>query len=200
MNKQPSLVKIFAGSIILIALVLLVYDSKFHFDADIVERKEQSYSAQRNWNLNYVQDNVYRGSSFRYQRDFNNIYMLIEPNSVLLSDLATSYFAAAILPVYVVNIHRHQGRNLRQETVTFLNNRFLCYLEFEENRQKVSKFLRKNNEIDYFLINKDRVNENRERDCLAFRSDTLIEQLSKFSDLLWEGEFLNLYSVRYTQQ
>ena len=197
-NRWP-LSKLLLGLIMLMVGVLLVYDSRFHFDAEAVQVKRKNYSAQRNWNLNLRQDYVYKDSSMRYDQDFRALKGLIKPNSVLLSDLATSYFAAAMLPVHVVNIHRHQGRNRWAELINFLDKRYLCYMEFEENRQHVSDFLKGNSDIDFVLINKDRINGNRKRDCLAFRSDTLIEQLPNYSNLLWEGEFLNLYSVQYQQ-
>ena len=190
---------IFSSLVLVIVGALLVYDSKFHFDAEIVRVKSENYSAQRHWNSNYTQGYVYKDSSIRYDQDFSSIKNLIRPNSVLLSDLATSYFAAAMLPVHVVNIHRHQGRNRWTELINFLDKQYLCYMEFEENRQHVSDFFKGNSDLDYVLINKDRINGNRERDCLAFRSDTMIEHLPKFSNLLWEGEFLNLYSVRDRQ-
>ena len=187
--------KILIGIVLIGLIALVLRDSLFHFDADYVKVKQKHYSAQRNWSIYYGQDYVYKDSPIRYQTDFAAMYPLIQPKSVLVSDLATSYYAAAQLPVYVVNLHRHQGKNVPHAWRSFLKGRTLCYMEFEENRQKVTAFFKTKHKPDYVLVNKDGVNKHRQRDCLAFRSHTLIKELPRYAKLLWEGEFLNLYAL-----
>ena len=192
--------KILYRTLIGLALVLILsvvaFDSTIHFNAQRVDIKFKHYSAQRNWSLFYGQEYVFKDSSIRYESDFKEIARLVNPNTTLLSDLATSYYAAAQLSVFVVNLHRHQGQSTPLAWKQFISGRAACYLEFEENQTKFSVFVKSNNDFNYLLVNKDRVNSNRKRDCLAFRSNTLIEKLPDFADLIFEGEFLNLYAIK----
>ena len=177
-------------------LGLVAIDSAFHFDQQKVQIKTKHYSAQRNWSLFYGQSYVFNDSSTRYKSDFVEIKRIVKPDSIVLSDLASSYYVAAHLPVYVVNLHRHQGSSTPSAWKQFLATRVFCYIEFEENRVKLEGFLKLNQKFDYVLVNKDRVNSNRKRDCLAFRSKTIIKELPRFANLVFEGEFLNLYALK----
>ena len=197
---KPARRTTFIGILFVGLLALVAHDSLFHFDAEYVELKQKHYSAQRNWSIHYDQEYVYRDSPVRYQADFLAIHQIIKPESVLVSDLATSYFAAAQLPVYVVNVHRHQGQAVPHAWRSFLKSRTLCYMEFEENRDKVSVFFASSHRPDYVLVNKDGVNKHRKKDCLAFRSQILIKELPRYAKLVWEGEFLNLYSLSQQQE
>ena len=192
---KPAQQKILAGLLFVGLMALVVHDSLFHFSAAYVEVKQKHYSAQRSWSIHYDQQYVYRDSPIRYQADFTAMRELVKPESILVSDLASSYYAAAHLPVYVVNLHRHQGQTVSHAWRSFLQSRTLCYLEFEENRQKVTAFFQSRHKPDYILVNKDRINKHRKKDCLAFRSHTLINELPRYANLLWEGELLNLYSL-----
>ena len=185
-----------SGLLVVAILVVIVKDSQFRFDADLVKLKHQNYSAQRHWSWRLGQLPVYRDSSLKYEGDFRQLRSLVGRDSFLLSDIATSYFVSSYLPVFVPNVHRHQGRWMHHEIINFLEKRTICYMEFAENKSKVADFFAKNKTLDYILINKDRTNTNRKRDCLAFRSHTLIEHLPSFASLVFEGEYLNLYELR----
>ena len=187
--------KIFGYLGLLAVIALVVHDGSFHFDRERVAAKQKHRSDQRNWSMHYPQINVFNHSSMRYLNDFGNMSDLIEPGAVVLSDLATSYFAAAELPVYAVNVHRHQGRWQRRAWARFLDGRYFCYLEFEENRAEVHEHLRKHPELKYVIVNRDGVTWHRTQDCMAHRSRVLADELPKFATLVFEGEFLDLYEI-----
>ena len=180
---------------LLALLALVIYDSWFHFDRERVEVKQAHRSDQRHWSLYYPQIHVFKHSSMRYQNDFAQMESLIEPGSLLLSDVATSYFAAADLPVYAVNVHPHQGRWQRRPWARFLDKRYFCYQEFQENREEVREHLRKHPELRYVIVNRDGITWHRARDCMAHRSHILGDELPEYASLIFEGEFLDLYEL-----
>lgn len=185
-----------SGLGLVVALAIMVgYDAHFHFDAELVDLKSKNRSDQRNWSLFYDQERVYFNSPLRYEQDFKEIEKRIEPGKLVISDLATSYYAAVYLPNYVVNIHRHHGSWKRPSYDAFIKARYLCYLEFEENKSKVLSFIKAEPLADYILVNKDGKYSHRRQDCLAFRSHTLVEKLPEFSTLEYSGTYLNLYKL-----
>ena len=192
-NQSKRLVWLPSGLAFATLLSIVVYDSNFHFDANIINLKRNHYSAQRNWNINYGQHFVFDDSSMRYHTDLTRIGDLIEPGSTLISDIATSYYTAAELPVYVPNVHLHHGRRSDRFWDTFLRQRLLCYLGEKTVDDRLRSFLRKRVEKLYIIVNRDRVNSNLKRDCLASKSDLLLRELPRFSEPLWQGEYLNLY-------
>ena len=191
-------------TLLLAAVALLVFDSRYHFDDDLITLKRQHQSDQQNWSTFYPQENVYYGSSFRYQNDFARIAEILVPDKTLYSDLGTSYYAAASLPVNVVNVHHHQGRGAQYHWRQFLDARYACYLEFEENREKLRNFIadqkksidpESRHSFDYVLLNKDTDNAVLRTDCFSHRQHILQIELPKLLNPLYTGEFLNLYQV-----
>ncbi|MBT8114547.1 MAG: hypothetical protein KJP04_04160 [Arenicella sp.] len=191
--------------ILLSVVSLILFDARHHFDADLVTLKIKHQSAQRNWNLFYSQQQVFSAGSFRYERDFSEIAERITPGTSLLSDLATSYYAATYLPVFVMNIHRHQQGMARPQWHRLLHDRTACYLDVEANLWEFEKFLKlqeqaqaKNPHLQlrYVLLNKDHKNRNLGNDCFSLRHRHLQAPLSEIADLVYEGDFMNLYKVR----
>ena len=193
MNQSKWLAWLPSGVALVALISIVVYDSSFHFGANIINLKRNNYSAQRNWNINYGQRFVFDDSSMRYHADLTRIGGLIEPGSTLISDIATSYYAAAELAVYVPNVQPHHGRRSDRFWDTFLRQRLLCYLGEKTVDDRLRSFLRERRNKLYIIVNKDRTNSNRKLDCLASRSNLLVSQLPRFSEPLWQGEYLNLY-------
>ena len=196
--------KISLAMLLVLILATVVYDSRYHFDSALVEAKKKHQSAQRNWSVFYSQREVYEHSPLRYVEDIHAISELIDPQTTVLSDLATSYYLAATLPVYVPNIHRHQGRYQRPIWAKFIDKRYACYTEIEENSKNYVSFIsnqkRKKNQADhlmvrYFIVNSDKINHNLRRDCLAFRARYIEEQLMLYGQKLYQGEYLTLFTV-----
>lgn len=193
--------------LILVSLVLLaslvVLDSyRIHFDKDLVEQKAIKGSAQRHWNFFYGQEHVYFKSPFRYQQDIVKLSELIEPGSAVISDLATSHYLAATLPVYVRNTHRHQGRYRSRHTSQLLDKTYLCYIKYAEYLDKTKRLLRRDQRtsdrqktpiINYIVLNKDQKNATVQRDCLGSRD--ISKDLLGLSNELYEGQFLRLYEI-----
>lgn len=193
------------SSLSIIALLLLIaFDARVHFDADLIQLKRQHKSAQKNWNLFYDQRYVYADSAFRYEADFESISQLIEPNTVIFSDISTSYYSASYLPVYVKNIHRHHGRLDWSGVSDLLSGRKACYLQDPENVSFLAQYFRDHNalmreqnlpEFRYILVNKDVKNLNLRLDCLWTARERLMRFVGGLSALKYEGQYLNLYQI-----
>jgi len=195
-------VKIFSFISLLLVLSVVVFDSKFHFDSERVQLKRQNKSAQRNWSLFYSQKYIYHDSSMRYSSDLIDIADLITPHSVVISDISTSYYLAAELPVFIVNVHRHQGfRQTKWSKI--LSQLSFCYLENNEHLEMVREFLLRqrssNDEMStreqYLVINQDSLNLNMRYDCLSARDQSIINNMDKIGKLLYRGEYLVLYKI-----
>jgi hypothetical protein len=187
-----------------VVLALLAHESRHHFDPRLIQLKRQDNSAQANWNLFYGQRFVYYDSSFRYQADMDQIIELIRPGRVLLSDLATSYYAAASLPVYVKNVQRHHGRWQSLQWRNLFEDELACNLHDEEISLAFKEFVYADRsfsetkglpKFEYLLLNKDQHNKNVRLDCIWNSRAAFAASLEKFSTLIYEGEYLSLYKV-----
>ncbi|MDW7772657.1 MAG: hypothetical protein SCH71_07175 [Desulfobulbaceae bacterium] len=187
---------------LLLVAAVIARDSRFHFHTDSLRVKREHHSPLRDWTIGNNQQYLYHDSPFRYQSDLVMIAGMIEPGHALLSDLATSYYAAATLPVYVLNVHRHHRSTRAAALAKVLRKNEFCYLEDSFHRQKAIKFLQRDTRaageknwpaLRYFLLNKDKENSMLWKDCLAMRSDQLEVSLLQISKLLYEGEYLNIY-------
>ena len=187
---------------LLVTLIVLIFiDASFHFDQERIQVKRQHQSAQRHWNLFYKQNYTYIDSSFKYDQDIQKIRTIIEPNKLLLSDKATSYYLAAELPVYVTNVQPHHNNSW--SWTRFLNKRYACYLENDDSLEMVQSFIQDKSRSDegskqyfkYWVVNKDKSNLNLRFDCLSARSSSIAEGVIKVSELIYEGEYLSLYQL-----
>lgn len=195
---------LFKALIFVAVLALLLYDSRSHFSEKNVQLKRQNSSAQRNWNIFYGQRFVYYDGVFRYQRDLDQISNLIEPGQVAFSDLATSYYAAASLPVFVRNVQRHHGRWQSPAWLKMLDNNVACNLHIEDSFVAFKEFLaedRKASETEnqpkfrYVLVNKDVNNKNVRLDCLSNRREMFMQNITRLATLKYSGDFINLYEI-----
>ncbi|RBP51501.1 hypothetical protein [Arenicella xantha] len=187
----------------LLLLGIVGYDAKLHFSQDLVDAKKSVRSAQRHWSLFYHQSNVYIDSSIRYQNDFVRLKTIVEPGSMVMTDLATSYYVAAQLPVYVPNIHRHHRRNDLPSWRRFLDNEHACYLNQEAHLEALSRFIKakslaSNERVArwrYIIVNKDQENRNLRLDCLSQTRRAMINNILEFADIEYDGEYLRLYKL-----
>ncbi|MBM9602695.1 hypothetical protein [Desulfopila inferna] len=194
------------GVIVLVfCLVLIGKEVKFHFQKERITEKLQHFSAVRHWSIHFGPQYVYYNSSLRYESDFKHIRKHVEPKSALLSDLATSYYAAAALPVYIRNTHRHHGLKRFAGLQGFLQKGHLCYLNDPYHSMKLLAYLeqdallaRKNGwpALKYIIINKDKKNKVLYRDCIATNSRNIIENISSIASIIYEGKYLNLYALK----
>jgi len=188
---------------LIVIIVFLAYDSSRHFSEDVVRSKRQANSGQNNWNMFYGQRFVYYDSAFRYLADFDEISAIIEPNQVILSDLATSYYAAASLPVYVRNVQIHHGRRQSRLWNQALEDRIFCNLHLEDSAEVfkalIAEEVAKPNGIPrlrYILVNNDKNNKNVRVDCLWNRRALLIEHIDDITQLIFKGQYLSLYELK----
>lgn len=194
--------RILSAMVLIGVLVLTGYDAAFHFDRERVAVKRQHQSAQRHWSVHYAQSYTYLDSSFKYQEDINNIRLLIEPENIVLSDRATSYYLAAALPVYVKNVHAHHHRDTDWSQI--LSASYLCYIDQEASFERVRVFIelqraRANRDqlaqFKYWVVNRDPNNLNLRYDCLATRGKAIAQSLQKLGKLIYQGEFLLVYQI-----
>jgi hypothetical protein len=197
--------RVFATLGLIGAFSIIVYDSSPHFDESLIQLKRDHRSAQRNWNIFYGQRFVYYDSDFRLQTDLAEIAKFIEPDSLALADLATSYYAASELPVYVRNVHQHHGRAKSNRWAQMLNSRSACYLGSPEQFSQFQDFIAEQRAIlkkeqrlpfRYVLINKDARNLNLRYDCLWNGRDGLLANIERLAELRFEGEYLNIYELK----
>lgn len=194
------------ASVILISLLgLVVYDSLPHFDAELVKLKRQHDSPQRNWNLFYSQDNVYQNSSIRYADDLAAIAGLIEADSILLSDRASSYYIAAESSAFVKNINNHHGGNREPRWSGLIGRQHACFPDQPERLLQFVSFVEKQQayskpparpKFNYILVNRDTQNLNLSKDCLSARHGTLNKEYSEILQTVFAGEYLRLYSLK----
>ena len=191
-------------SVLLLVAAVLVHDVRYHFSPDIVHKKRGHRSPQRDWNIWYDQNYVYSDSPLRYQNDLTQVKDIVTPGFAVWSDLATSYYAAAMLPVYVRNVHPHHGLAKLKGVMKFLARGNVCYLEDTSHLETAVKFFNRNAALSkkrgwpvirYILLNKDKQNFLLRQECMAVRSRHLELNLLNVSHLLYEGEYLNLYEL-----
>lgn len=183
-----------------VLIVGLIYiDSYRFFSREYVNLKLRHYSGQYDWNVFFPQSIVYNNSSFRYQLDFKELNKIVVPNSLLISDMATSYYSAALLPVYIRNMQPHQGRRNFKEWSSIFDQLDFCYLDAPKSTEKIKTVL--NIEANasrlpiYVLLNKDGVNINNHRDCMANRSKQIAAGVQAFATKIFSGQYLELYQI-----
>lgn len=183
-------------------LGLVAYDSRQHFDADLITLKRAHRSAQRDWNLFYGQNYVYNDSSIRYENDLSAMSSMVNQGAIALSDLATSYYLSAYSGLYVKRVHRHQGAPQSGDWFTLFKERTACYLHLEGNFEKliaaITKLNRRSNKYKlplfrYVVVNKDATNLNARYDCIWRGRHAMMEKLPSIANLVYEGTYLNLY-------
>ena len=195
--------KVFAAGLLLILLTVVCIDARLHFSQDIVLAKQSVRSAQRHWSLFYTQNHVYKNASFRYLDDFAKIREIIIPHQLLLTDKATSYYAASELPVYVPNIHKHHNRAALSAWKLLLDRRHACYLDQPERLIEFSRFIHEWQQsqksarlpFTYILVNKDQLNSNLRLDCLSQTRRAMVEGLDSLASIEYDGEHLRLYKL-----
>jgi len=138
--------------------------------------------------------------SKRYQHDLTEIKKLIEPSSVVLSDLATSYYLAGSTRSYVRNVQHHQGRNISYRFSKFLNAGTFCYLNVDEHLNDVIDFIKIESSnrsgiptFRYIVLNNDSKNKNVRSDCIFHRRNVIEDAIKAFSSKVYSGDFLDLY-------
>jgi len=166
--------KILACALSLISvLVLVIFESGRHFDNKLIQDKKKAYSAQKNWNIFFAQSNVYLGGGIRHDEDFSRLAHLLEKDSSLITDVATSYYAAASLPVYVKNVHKHHGRH------------------------KSRKWGRLP-PVRYIAVNRTHYNDNFKRGCMSQRRRGLLSVIDSLGPPVFEGETILVHRLTAT--
>lgn len=196
--------KVLITASLFLTLGLVAKDSYTKFSSESILLKRQNKSAQRHWNLFYGQRYVYEDSSFKYAKDMGKLSELVAPGSVVLSDISTSYYLAAEIPVFVKNIHRHHRGSGSGIWASLLRSKHACYLDQPERYAAFMKFIDQernastrpgNQPLRYFVVNKDQINLNMRNDCLSQRRTAFIKNADGFAKLAFDGTYLMLYEL-----
>lgn len=184
---------------------VVVYDTyQTHLNANIVTIKRQHQSAQRNWNVNFHRKYVINDSSLRYEKEFKKIIKLIEPKSYVYSDLATSYYAASHLPVFIKNTHRHQGalifskfRALKYDQGCNEGNKIEWATKMTNYLSHSKRRLIKHNfsQTRYLLVNKDTQNMQVRPSCFMRTLTSHIQKNENLSKQLFNGDYFILFEL-----
>lgn len=189
-----------AGVMAIVLMMVVLHHALVHFDYQRVNLKQQSSSAQRHWSVFYGQQYVYDGASFKYQSDIDVLQSLLPIGAIVLTDISTSYYLAAELPITVKNLHLHHRMASRSYWERTL--RRLCYIDSEENKNALelqfSAMLSTGGAKDigsgqYFVINKDQDNSNMQNDCLSRRRTAFINHYDGLASLEFDGDYLMLF-------
>lgn len=177
------------------ALILVgfcITEAKVHFDSELIELKKQRFSAQKNWNWFFDQSNVYESGSLNVSEDILPLRGVLQNDALLISDLATSYYLAAHLPIRIANVHRHHGRYRNQGVATMLDSGRLCRLSTQNNRDELETaiydYWPKGQKLAYLVINKSQGNQNFSRDCLSANRGYLISTAKEYFEEVFENE------------
>ena len=189
----------------LVALLsTIVLDTAPRFSRDTVEIKRQHNSAQRNWNVFYGQNYVFDDGALKYQADFVKLESVIEPDAIALTDLATSYYLASHLPLYVKNVHRHHSVSIRREWRMLIQSKHACFLDQPARKSLLVDFVRTERarssasgapEFLYLVVNKDQINRNMKLDCLSQSRSAFVKNIDDVADIIFDGEFLRVYKI-----
>ena len=200
-----TLKRAFAALVGLAFMAVVVVDTLPRFRQQTVELKRQHQSAQRNWNVFYGQKYVYTDSAIKYQADFTALQNILQPESVVLTDLATSYYVASHLPLYVRNVHRHHGRQHGDDWYRLLQARHACFLDQPERKKAFAEFVDKERlkrqntgqlEFRYLIVNKDQENLNLKLDCMSQSRTAFISNIDDIAEMVFDGEFLRVYELQ----
>ena len=188
---------------LLLIVLIILPDALFHFG--VLDRPVFSVKSTPlyYWRVNKSsKDNLFH-SSIRYYADFEKIKDLVIPDSYFLSDVATTYYVSAALPLYGVNVHRHHQYNVVKISRKDVGH--FCDENAEESRKLVERYLRKKAEshnkrglapLRYIFLNKDKQNRHVASSCLARRHELIKANLDSILMPVYQGEFIDVYEFR----
>ena len=209
MNKSIQIrFRILACVLSLMAVVVLVIcESSRHFDNKLIQDKKKAHSAQNDWNVFFAQSNVYLGGGVRHDEDFARLAPLLEADSSLITDIATSYYAAASLPVYVKNVHKHHGRYKSPEWERLISHRITCYLDAPEYIADFNSVMQGEESrserkgvppVRYIAVNRTHYNDNFKRGCMSQRRRGLLSVIDRLGPPIFEGETILVHRLSST--
>lgn len=206
MNKENGLLRqlVFLFGLV-VGCAFIAYESRYHFDRSLVDAKKQVHSAQRNWSAFYGQSNVYLSGGLRHNEDFSKLSIMLEPDSAVITDLATSYYMAAMLPIYVKHVHPHHGLYRLSKWGQVISSQLTCYIEVPENLDKFKAVFKASQQtkagitpVRYIAVNKTQNNANFKRGCMSQRRSALMSVINQLGVPFYEGESIVVYRLSTT--
>jgi|TARA_Y100000294_G_scaffold177722_1_gene204443 hypothetical protein len=149
-----------------------------------------------NWTIDRSATENYKNSSVRYYGDFSKIRSLIIPGSFFISDVATSYYISAALPLFPTIVHPHHSIG-EERYVEFLSvlcshsvgndlvNKYSVILE-----EKVYPLPK------YVIVIKDSENRNVNKHCTNLNHQVLLNNIELVANPLFKGKFTSVYSLK----
>ena len=184
---------------IVVVCISIAYDISTHFGKDRGRVLSVVWNGGYHWRIPARPLDNLRHSSLPYSEDIKVIKRITEPGSLILSDLATSYYLAAETDLYVANVHQHhhQSASMAKKAVTLIceygANKPQAYIRFITAKKNIESTMGR--DLKYLVINKDSGNVNVIRNCLARKN--VINKLQNSLNLsqLYNGDYLELYAL-----
>lgn len=184
-------------------VIVIVLDVLFHFG--IISKPVFSLydSPLYHWQLGKPMSHNFVHSSLRYYDDFKAIENLIVPDSYFLSDVATSYYVSAALPLYAVNVLPHHRKSMIPIKKKVLRD--LCDENKEPSLEVIELHLRQKAGLHkrkglppmrYLFLNTDKKNRHVASRCLARRHELIRATLDPILTPVHRGEFIDVYEFR----
>lgn len=152
------------------------------------------------WRITRTTQDNFQNASLAYGDDFAEIAKIVEPYSLFLADVATSYYVVAALPLYAANTHAHHGRRYARYRAIL---RGLCGENDDLPRGEVGLALQKLEALNaasgrlvlrYMFVNKDRVNKNVRGHCITRQHDVIAGLLEPMAEKIYAGQYLDVYA------
>ena len=190
--------KILAAAALLSIITLVVFDSRIHFSSELVRLKSEKFSSQKNWNLFFDQSYVYYSGGLNLHSDIKELNSVLQRDDIVVSDIATSYYLVANLPVHIVNVHRHHGRYRFEKWSEMLDSGRICRLSQDQNLEELDAILDGRlgqSESIYLVINKSQGNRNFVRDCLSSNRGYLISTAQALFEQRFENQSFVVFDL-----
>ena len=153
-----------------------------------------------NWTIDRSATENYKNSSLKYYGDFSKIRSLTVPGSYFISDVATSNYVSAALPLFPTIVQRHHTtRDERYEEFLSalcsqsdgndLVNKYRVILE--EKSYPLPK---------YIIVINDSENRNLNNHCTNRNHQVLLDNIGLVALPLFKGQFASVYSLKKSDQ
>jgi hypothetical protein len=157
------------------------------------------------WRLTRNATDNFLHSSMPYVEDLRRIRRRISAEQFFLSDLATSYYVAAALPLYATNVHPHHSRWYKYYRDVL---RALCNQNPDKGESSAFDLLIEKAQasvahdglpVRYVFVNKDQYNKNVRVNCLTRNVKAVERRLRDFSKNIYTGEYIDVFEIQYPQ-
>ncbi len=155
------------------------------------------------WRLTRNSTDNFLHSSIPYIQDLRKIRNKISAEQFFLSDLATSYYVTATLPLYATNVHPHHFTMYKYyrdvlDALCSQNPEEEGSTAFDLLIEKAQASLAQDRlPVRYIFVNKDQYNKNVKVNCLTKNFEAVEQKLRVFSRNVYTGEYIDVFEIQY---